>query len=333
MLARFLRRNTEHLELCSPIRLALIGSGKAAKAHLHALEYIKGVEIACVVNRGNSNPNELMRAYSIPRWHRSVDDAMSAGNFDAAIVAVTCQSTFEVATRVLQAGVPCLIEKPLGCNSDQAGKLSELAPDGSPVAVVGYNRRFYDCVMSARELVDELGALRAIHIEAPEPIEKRLQEKRVSPEAAKSWLILNTSHAIDLFTLFGGEHDEVHPLGVTEDARQIKKDYIATIRFRGGIVGVLLSHWDTAGDWEVRLYGSAYKLVINLTRNSLDVITDQGIRRCRAKTRWDTRAKPGICLQDYHFLEAVARQNGIEAPLAGLRDGYETIKLAEKIGG
>lgn len=132
-----------------------------------------------------------------------VDEALRQGRFDAAIVAVSWGSTASVASVLLTAGVPCLIEKPLGTTCEEGRSIVE-AGEGR-TAFVAYNLRFQSSVLRALDLVDAFGSPAAVHVDAPEQsiLAKMLSGARTA-EVARRWLLLNTTHALDLFPLFLG---------------------------------------------------------------------------------------------------------------------------------
>jgi predicted dehydrogenase len=147
-------RRFEPRRLVGSVRVAMIGTGKAARYHLEVLEKIRGVRVTCIVNRGGSDPSLLMEQYAIPTCYVGVEKALANRDFDAAVVAVTPSSTFAVSKTLLENDIHCLIEKPLGTTVEEASALSGAAIHSNATSAVGFNRRFYSSVIEAAEYVE-----------------------------------------------------------------------------------------------------------------------------------------------------------------------------------
>ena len=310
----------------TPIRVAVVGLGKAGQYHLDVLEQIGGVEVTCLVHRGGSDASVLMERYGISMCHVGIEAALSARDFDAAIIAVSWDSVSEVATAFLEAGIHCLIEKPLGVTVQAAEDLRDCAARSRVTSAVGYNRRCYSAVLEAARYVDALGAPYSIHVDSPERLSK-IRKSGESSEASRVRIVTNTCHAIDLFTVFAGEHERVLTTGVTHFFEDIPIDYSALIRFRKQQTGQFSSHWSSPGDRVVTLYGRDYKLAIDMVRNLLKVTIGKKDRIIRP-SRVDKIFKSGVYLQDFEFLTAASKGVPVAAPLASLEDACHTQRLA-----
>jgi predicted dehydrogenase len=287
--------------------------------------------VACIVNRGKSDARGLMARYRIDHQFSSLRTALDETCFDAAIVAVTATATREVTATLLDAGIGCLVEKPLGVTVDEARELRDRAASVSCATSVAYNRRFYSSVLAAQEYVRALGRPYSIHVEASEPLFE-LRE-RLGDEGLRDRLVLNTTHAIDMFTLFGGPVTRVSPSGYRKLVDGIPADFMCFLRFRDGGTGSFLSHWCSPGENEVRLYGNGYKLEVNLKRNTLRAQVGNRTQDISGSDL-DALCKAGVYLQDLHFLRRVAGVPvaGSEfSPLASFEDGFRSLDLSIEI--
>jgi UDP-N-acetylglucosamine 3-dehydrogenase len=312
--------------LKGPIRVAVVGTGKAGQYHLDVLENIPGVELSCLVHRGTSDPSALMKRYGIKTCHVGIEKALAARDFDAAIIAVSVDSICEVAIQFLEAGVHCLIEKPLGFTVEGAAELRDCALRAQVTSAVGYNRRCYSAVLEAVRYVDAFGAPYSIDVNSPERLAK-LQDSGEPLDETGQRIVTNTCHAIDLFTVFAGEHQSVVSAGTTHTLGDVPIDYSALIRFRKGQTGQFSSHWSSPGDRVVTLYGRGYKLSIDTVRNQLTVMRGKKVKKI-GSSRLDLTFKAGVYLQDALFLEAALAGVPVSAPLASVEDAFETQRLA-----
>ena len=102
------------------------------------------------------------------------------------------------------------------------------------------------------------------------------------------------------------------------------------IGFENGCTGSFVSHWRSPGERCVTLYGTDYRIDIDLDANQASILV--GTDRLRApRSSEDMRFKAGVYLQDLRYLEAVARNGAPPRPLATLEDGLQTLRLAEAI--
>jgi myo-inositol 2-dehydrogenase / D-chiro-inositol 1-dehydrogenase len=318
------------LSLGRSLRVAVVGSGKAAAYHLKALSAIDGVELACLVNRGRSDPTPLMEAHGIQEHYTDLNQALAKCRFDAAIACVTWTSTQEVAMSLMRAGIPVLIEKPLGTCLEQSKAIRTASESSRVPACVGYNRRFYTATLAACEFVSIYGAPYSVTVEAPENLDKLGGDKYGDDEIGDR-LIKNTTHAIDMFTLFSGSHRALSGPGSRRSLDGYPIDFVRQMSFENGTTGVFLSHWRSPGDWIVTLYGPGYRATINLTENSATFVIGKRAPKPIPPCVFDRKFKAGVYLQNYHFLKAVADGNAVARPAASIASGCETMRLAEAI--
>ena len=123
------------------MRVAMIGLGSiATKAYLPVLTGLAGVT-PVLVTRRRATLASVGDAYRIPDRFTSVDDAIAAG-LDAALVHTPSQTHPAIASALLRAGVPVLVDKPLGIDYESSRQLVELASRLGVSLMVGFNRRY-----------------------------------------------------------------------------------------------------------------------------------------------------------------------------------------------
>lgn len=330
LLQRAKRSRPEIAGLARPARVAVVGTGKAGAYHLQALGRLKGATVTCLANRGRTDAPELRQRFGIPNYFASVDELLRHSDlFDAAIVAVSVESTADTAARFISAGKPCLIEKPLGLSVSEASRLRVLAADPG-IYAVGYNRRFYSSVQSAMGFVQALGPLYSMHVDAPEDALTLLAGR--SPGEFERRLVTNTSHALDLMTYFAGSATRVVALPGLKRLGNARVDYLSLIAFESGIHGSFASHWRSPGRWAMILYGHDYRITIDLRQNVCQ-LEYGGQTQSVPQAPEDTDAKAGVLRQNRAFLDAVTEPRAIASPLCSLDDAIEVLRLAELLNG
>ena len=124
-------------------RVALVGAGFIARAHVEALRRTPGVQLAAVIDPLESAASALAAAAGAPAGVQvfpSVAAALTAGALDCAHVLVPPDRHAEVATPLLAAGKPVLLEKPLAATGATAQGLVAAA-EGTG-ATLGVNQNF-----------------------------------------------------------------------------------------------------------------------------------------------------------------------------------------------
>jgi len=131
------------------LRLLVIGAGRMGRVHLAAIERSASVRAVAVVEP--FDPAREALAGSGLALHASLDDALAAGGFDAALIAAPSPLHPGLVAALMDAGVPTLCEKPLGLHSSDTAQAAERAASAGVPLQIGYWRRY----------VPELQALRA----------------------------------------------------------------------------------------------------------------------------------------------------------------------------
>lgn len=133
------------------MRIAVVGTGFAAQAHLDALRRVPGVDVVAVVGRSVDKAAVLADKYRIPGayddWQAVVDDP----EVDAIDNCTPNNLHAEVNLAALGAGKHILSEKPLGLNSRETELLAAAAADSGRLAAVCFTYRHYPMIAEMRE--------------------------------------------------------------------------------------------------------------------------------------------------------------------------------------
>ena len=138
------------------VRIAVIGAGRMGRVHLSVLEGLPDVEVAAVVD-----------PVAPGATHDDLDDLLATGRPDGAIVAAPSTLHLELVSRLLEAGVPTLCEKPCGTTPDEArAAVGRAGETGTPLQI-GYWRRFVPELEALRRRIvaGELGAVLLVRSE------------------------------------------------------------------------------------------------------------------------------------------------------------------------
>ncbi|MEU2164790.1 Gfo/Idh/MocA family oxidoreductase [Streptomyces chengbuensis] len=140
------------------MKVGCIGLGDIAqKAYLPVLTALPGVELH-LQTRTAATLDRVAAAHHLPagRCHTSLDSLLGAG-LDAAFVHAPTTVHPGIVTRLLEAGVPTYVDKPLAYELDDSQRLVELSERTGTSLGVGFNRRFApgyaQCLEHPRDLI------------------------------------------------------------------------------------------------------------------------------------------------------------------------------------
>ncbi|WP_330176970.1 Gfo/Idh/MocA family oxidoreductase [Streptomyces sp. NBC_01498] len=166
------------------MKLGCIGLGDIAqKAYLPVLTTLPGTELH-LQTRTPATLTRVGEAHHVPgeRLHTDLGSLIAQG-LDAAFVHAPTSAHAEIVTRLLEAGVPAFVDKPLAYELGDSERLVALAEERGTSLAVGFNRRYApayaQCLEHPRELI-------------------LMQKNRVGlPEDARTLVLDDFIHVVD----------------------------------------------------------------------------------------------------------------------------------------
>ncbi|MFK0253571.1 Gfo/Idh/MocA family protein [Streptomyces sp. NPDC090445] len=292
------------------MKVGVIGLGDIArKAYLPVLTARPGLELH-LQTRTPATLERVGESHHVPAERRHTDlDALLAEGLGAAFVHAPTGVHPEIVTRLLQAGVPTYVDKPLAYELADSRRLVDLAEERGVPLAVGFNRRhapgYAQCAEHPRDLIV-------------------LQKNRVGlPEDPRTLVLDDFIHVVDtLRFLLPGEADHI-------DVRA---------RVRGGLMDQVVLQMSGPGFTALgimnRRSGSAEEIlevsgqdtkrqVVNLA----EVVDHRGQPTVRRRGDWVPVARQrGIEQAVDAFLEAVEAGKAVSA-----RDALLTHELCERV--
>jgi UDP-N-acetylglucosamine 3-dehydrogenase len=221
-----------------PLRISVVGAGLMGRFHARAVSEHPRTELADVVDA--SPEAEAVAWERRARWLRDVDELLEGPSLpDAAIVSVPTSDHAPVALRLLQAGVPVLVEKPIASTLEEARALIDAARAAGATLAVGHVERFNPAVRALQERLrgDELGRVFQIHARRLSPFPRRIGDTGVAHDLA--------THDLDIMCRLAGT-----PVRISSEtdrkAHGTREDLLAALlRFDSGAIGLLEVNWLT----------------------------------------------------------------------------------------
>ncbi len=292
------------------MKVGCIGLGDIAqKAYLPVLAVQPGVEL----HLQTRTPATLARvgdALHLPAAQRHTDlDALIGTGLDAAFVHAPTDVHPLIVTRLLEAGVPTYVDKPLAYELADSERLVTLAEERGVSLAVGFNRRhapgYAQCADHPRELI-------------------LMQKNRVGlPEEPRRMILDDFIHVVDtLRFLVPGQVDDVTVRARTEDGLlhhvvlQLAGDGFTALGVMNRLSGSTEEILEVSGQ-------DTKRQVVNLA----EVIDHKGQPTVRRRGDWvPVSRQRGIEQAVLAFLDAVRAGKTLSA-----RDALATHELCERV--
>lgn len=292
------------------MRIGVIGLGDIAeKAYLPVLASQPGVE-PHLVTRTPATLERLGAVHRIPDAHRHTGlDTFLAARPDAAFVHAATSAHVPLVTRLLEAGVPTYVDKPLGYRLEECRQLVRLAEDRRVSLAVGFNRRFApgyaQCLEHPRELI-------------------LMQKHRVGlPEEPRRMIFDDFIHVVDtLRFLAPGTADEIDVRARVRDG--LLHHVVLTLAGDGFTAIGAMNRLSGSAEETLEVSGQDTKREV---RNLAEVTDHKGQPSVRRRGDWVPVARQrGIEQAVLTFLDAVRADKLLPA-----HDALRTHELCERI--
>ena len=122
-------------------RIVIVGYGKIARLHRHALESV-GFKVVASCNR-TLKSNQMSLKDNIPVVYNDYHKMISQEKPDAILISVSSDFIFKVAKDIIPYSIPILLEKPSGNSVSEHKKLIQLTKKYKTKLMLGLNRRHY----------------------------------------------------------------------------------------------------------------------------------------------------------------------------------------------
>ena len=126
----------------TPLRIAVVGCGQIADAHLQEIRKISGAEVVAVCDREPDLAYQAAARFDISRQYEDVDRMLSEVRPDVVHVTTPPHTHFALASTCLKFGSHVYVEKPFALNADETRRLLELAQTQRLIACAGHDHLF-----------------------------------------------------------------------------------------------------------------------------------------------------------------------------------------------
>lgn len=131
-------------------RICVVGAGAWGENHIRTLSKLGN--LGAVVDLNRDRLDYIKKNYMVETFC-SVEEAIER-RFDGYVVATSAETHYEIGIRILSAGLPCMIEKPMTIKSEQALELVRLAEQKKTQLMVAHILLFHPAINKMKELID-----------------------------------------------------------------------------------------------------------------------------------------------------------------------------------
>jgi len=171
------------MEQPSTIRWGILGCGDVCEVKSGpGFQEAEGSSLTMVMRRTPLMAEEFATRHGVPNWTGHPDDLIEDEDVDAVYIATPPGTHCEYALKVVAAGKPCYVEKPMARSGAECDRMVKAFADAGVPLFVAYYRRGLPRFLKAKELIDggALGALREVNY--------RMQ-KAANPDRDPGWRV------------------------------------------------------------------------------------------------------------------------------------------------
>jgi predicted dehydrogenase len=149
-------------------RVLLVGFGSMGRAH-HRVITAHPLSSVVAIVEPQSIPPEFQVGIKETQVYKSVEEALDAETFDAAVIASSTPTHFKIARRLIEIRLPTLIEKPFSTSNKEVDYLVEIAIRDDVVIACGLLERFNPAFLTAQKLLKQPNFFMSVRHSPPAP--------------------------------------------------------------------------------------------------------------------------------------------------------------------
>ncbi|HEX3317909.1 MAG TPA: Gfo/Idh/MocA family oxidoreductase [Solirubrobacteraceae bacterium] len=221
-----------------PVRVAVAGLGYWGPNLARNFAALPGSELRWLCD---ADRDALARAGAALRGARttaSLDEVLADPEVDAVVLATPVPTHAALATRVLQAGKHCFVEKPLAQDVEQAEQALDAARAAGRVLMVGHLLEYHPGVRKLKEIAasGELGPIHYIY-------SNRLNLGKLRADENALWSLGAHDVSVVLYLADGEEPVECQARGESYMQAGIEDVVFCYLRFASGLAAHLHLSW------------------------------------------------------------------------------------------
>ena len=217
--------------------VGVVGLGYWGPNLARNFDRLPGSELAWLCDASEEALARWGTSFPSARTTTELDDLLTDEALDAVVIATPVPTHAELATRVLEAGKHCFVEKPLARSEEEAEAVVKAAEDAGRVLLVGHLLEYHPGIQRLAQIVDsgELGELRYIY-------SNRLNLGKDRPDENALWSL--GVHDLSVILMLADEEPTSWDVMGESYLRQNVEDVVfALMRFHSGLLAHMHLSW------------------------------------------------------------------------------------------
>ena len=258
------------------VRVALIGAGAWGLQHARVFAARQDVDLCAIVGRTPEKTRARAKEFGA-NYYLDIQEMLDRERPDLVSLCLPNLDHFEPTLKVIEAGYPLLVEKPLVFGMGEADRLLSEASRRGLFFAINFNHRYARPVLMAQEAIEQ-GLLGDVVFAT-----WRFGGEPSDTPHPHANLIETQCHGLDMLEHLCGRITSVMAQ-MTEKTGHGYSTLVLALRFADGAVGSLVGSYDSS-----YAYGHAHTLEINGTRGR--VLVEDTVRRYTFQAAGDETAR------------------------------------------
>ena len=203
---------------------------------------------------------------------------------------------------VLKSGIKhVLVEKPGGINTIEIEDLANISEKENANVLIAYNRRFYQSVLSALDIIKNDGGVTSFHFEFTEWAHV-IEPLKTAANIKSKWFLANSSHVVDIAFYLGGVPKQMssykageltwHPFAKYAGAGVTEKNAVFSYH----------ANWAAPGRWAVEILTNKHRLYLKPMESlQMQALGSVAVNPVQIDDAMDKKFKPGLYLQTKQY--------------------------------
>ena len=249
-------------------------------------------------------------------------------NYTHAIVVTGVDTLYNNTKLVLDAGIKnILVEKPGGINSVEIEDLANKSKKENANILIAYNRRFYQSVLNALDIIKNDGGVTSFHFEFTEWAHV-IEPLKTAANIKNKWFLANSSHVVDLAFYLGGLPKQMSSYKAGELAWHPYAKYAGAGLTENDSVFSYHANWAAPGRWSVEILTNKHRLYFKPMESlQIQELGSVAVNPVQIDDTIDKKFKPGLYIQTKLFVE------GNFSNFCSIKEQYENMKWYDQISG
>jgi predicted dehydrogenase len=309
--------------------IVLVGAGPMA---LQYQKVLAGMEVPyVVVGRGESSANNFKEQTGVDVITGGLSKYLAEHDIpEKAIVSTGVEVLGSNVRELLDAGCKSiLVEKPAGLDGAEIEELATKVEEHNASVFVAYNRRFYQSVDTARQMIKEDGGLTSMHFEFTE-VGWKIKDIHKAPGVKENWFLANSTHVVDLAFFVAGKPAEMSSFrsGTTE-WHPTAAQFTGAGKTDKGCLFSYHANWDGPGRWSLDFVTPKRRLILAPMEGlKIQPLGSFAIEDYDLPASPDNNYKPGLFQQTEAFIK-----DANDDRLCTLQDTVESLIFYRSISG